>query len=94
VRLRHAVLVVAEVSDVRALLGDGHGGRGGVDAEGGDEGEDGGCGIRWGGFEDWEEEEAEEGRGEVVNLDSWRERTIVLLSCLASRKWKGKGDLG
>lgn len=39
--LLHAVLVVAEALEVGAGLGDGHGEGGRVDAEGGDEGEDG-----------------------------------------------------
>jgi hypothetical protein len=63
------IFVITQVSDVRALLGNRHGGRGGINAECGDEGEDWRRGVCWGGFEDWKQEEGEKGGREVVHLD-------------------------
>ena len=69
VGLLHAVLVAAEVLEVRALARHAHRERGGVDAEGCDEGHDRRIGVERAGFEKREEEKAEQSTGEVVDLD-------------------------
>jgi len=65
----HAILVVTEVLEVRALAGHTHCEGGGVDAEGCDEGHDWRVGVERAGLEKGEEEKAEESTGEIVDLD-------------------------
>ena len=67
--LLHTVIVVAEMLEVRTLARHTHRERGGVDAEGCDEGHNRRIGVERAGFEKRKEEKAEESTGEVVDLD-------------------------
>ena len=73
----HAVLVVAEVLEVRALAGHAHREGGGVDAEGCDEGHDRRVGVERARFEKREEEKAEEGTGKIVYLDGCFDQYVL-----------------
>lgn len=69
VSLLHAILVVAELAKVGALLGEAHGEGRGVDAKGGDEGEDRRVGIAGRRLHEGQQEEGDKSVGQEVDLN-------------------------